>query len=481
MKKTAGTLYVRFLIAGVIILFLDIVGLKVLGAHDHFTTLILAGSIFIINFLTVAGYSLAVVKNEFLLVDEDAPDLAYYLGFSLTVASLAWSFISDVGLASTALANSNLVKGSLAQFGSGLLATLIGLSAKIYISSRQSNLASNPEVLYQTFRKEIRGFENSLMELTTSLTASVTNACRNIDTAASTTANSIEQLSEKLTKAATDISENLSPQHVAIPVQNFAKELLKLKDPSEDLRTALSKLVNTTNTAESSVISFNSSLKNANNSVSEGVKVTNNLSVNQQSLNDISQNSIQLISEQNELNTELNKQLFKTKNSSLKISENFDLVSSASEKLLNRNEQLEESMALFTNSINNTSESILKLRDLTKSFEDSLQSSGDGLNSISTRTAELKQSLDTALDSLNNFASTFNLIPGSIDRSLNSFNALTSSINATSSASDPLRSSLVGLTPPVNGATDAVKNLHQSINKLNQDMELFSKVVKAPS
>ncbi len=147
MKKTAGNIFVRFLGFGIFALLFLIIGVKTFAPHNGSMTLALAGAIFIVNMLVVVGYAFAVIRTESILSEEDAPDLAYYLGFSLTVASLALSFISDVGMASDAAANSTLIKGSLAQFGSGLLATLIGLCAKIFIASKQAHLASNPEIL----------------------------------------------------------------------------------------------------------------------------------------------------------------------------------------------------------------------------------------------------------------------------------------------------------------------------------------------
>ena len=91
-------------------------------------TWLLAISILASNFLAVWGYSAAILRNKDLLADPEAPDLAYYLGFSLTVGALSFSFLADLGLMKVdnlqekASVSSNLVKGSLAQFGSGLLA-----------------------------------------------------------------------------------------------------------------------------------------------------------------------------------------------------------------------------------------------------------------------------------------------------------------------------------------------------------------------
>jgi hypothetical protein len=124
MKNTAGSIFVRFLGVGTFLLLSVIVGLKSHLTQSSLATMVLAGVIFLLNLLVVIGYTIAINRNESMLSEEDAPDLAYYLGFSLTVASLAVSFITDVGLASNAAANSTLVKGSLAQFGWALFQNL---------------------------------------------------------------------------------------------------------------------------------------------------------------------------------------------------------------------------------------------------------------------------------------------------------------------------------------------------------------------
>jgi hypothetical protein len=227
MKKTAGNLFVRFLGFGIFVLFFLIVGIKFFISFSGATTLALAGAIFVVNVVIVLGYTLAVIRTETILLEEDAPDLAYYLGFSLTVASLALSFISDVGMASNAAANSFLIKGSLAQFGSGLLATLIGLCAKIYISSKQAHQASNPEILYQEFRMEIRGFENALNAMASTLDATIKTACLSMTASAESAADSMDKLSARLQISSDSIAEHLTVEKIAHPIAAFSEELLK--------------------------------------------------------------------------------------------------------------------------------------------------------------------------------------------------------------------------------------------------------------
>ena len=146
--QTSGIYFVRYLAFGLIALVLSIVGLKSTEIAGKFTVLFVAGSIFLINIAAVLGYTTAVLKNKALLIEADSPDLAYYLGFCLTVGALSATFITDTLVSQfatmemndrvAATFQSDLIKGSLVQFGTGLTATLIGLCAKIFLAAKQS-------------------------------------------------------------------------------------------------------------------------------------------------------------------------------------------------------------------------------------------------------------------------------------------------------------------------------------------------------
>jgi hypothetical protein len=318
MKKTAGNIFVRFLGFGILALLCLIIGVKTFGSHSGSMTLALAGAIFMVNMFVVVGYAFAVIRTESILSEEDAPDLAYYLGFSLTVASLALSFISDVGMASDAAANSTLIKGSLAQFGSGLLATLIGLCAKIFIASKQAHLASNPEILYQEFRMEIKGFENALSAMASSLDSSIKSACNSINASAESAAESMEKLSERLKVSSDAIAENLTVEKIAKPIAAFSDELLKLQEPAHEFRAEMSTLVGSAVAITKGFADLDTSISNVRQSTIEEIKNIDGLVETKKRLNEASKNSIDLLDEQNTTITETNKQLTKLKNSTAK-------------------------------------------------------------------------------------------------------------------------------------------------------------------
>lgn len=481
MKKTAGNIFVRFLGFGILALLCLIIGVKTFASHNGSMTLALAGAIFIVNMFVVVGYAFAVIRTESILSEEDAPDLAYYLGFSLTVASLALSFISDVGMASDAAANSTLVKGSLAQFGSGLLATLIGLCAKIFIASKQAHLASNPEILYQEFRMEIKGFENALSAMASSLDSSIKSACLSINASAESAAESMEKLSERLKVSSDAIAENLTVEKIAKPIAAFSDELLKLQEPAHEFRAEMSTLVGSAVAITKGFADLDTSISNVRQSTIEEIKNIDGLVETKKRLNEASKNSIDLLDEQNTTITETNKQLTKLKNSTAKTAESYELVGTASDKLVTRSGELEEGLATINRSMLETAQRLAELIALTKDFGSSLKSSGDSVDVLSVRSTAVNAALSGTSNALSEVSSKFNGVPESLDRTLNSLNVLTNSLTATANSTEPLVRSLNNVNAPLNETSESAKSLHLAIAKLNQDVESLSRIIATSS
>ncbi|NDH67268.1 MAG: methyl-accepting chemotaxis protein [Gammaproteobacteria bacterium] len=200
-------------------------------------TLLLALAILFSNFLAVLGYSTAILKREELLADPDAPDLAYYLGFSLTVGALSFSFLADLGAMKNAnpqlqaALRSGLVSGSLAQFGAGLLATLIGLCFKIYLSSQQQRTSKDPTELYNQFRIEVGSFSTMLGDLSNKLSSSIDLASAEIRKSGNLASSSMTEMSETLQRASQVISINITNERIAAPINNFINELESISTP----------------------------------------------------------------------------------------------------------------------------------------------------------------------------------------------------------------------------------------------------------
>ncbi len=481
MKKTAGNIFVRFLGSGIILLLGLILGFKTFTSHSGSSTLALAGAIFIVNMFVVIGYAFAVIRTESILSEEDAPDLAYYLGFSLTVASLALSFISDVGMTSDAAAKSTLIRGSLAQFGSGLLATLIGLCAKIFIASKQAHLASNPEILYQEFRMEIKGFENALSAMASSLDSSIKAACDSINSSAESAAESMEKLSERLKVSSDSIAEHLTVEKIAKPIAAFSDELLKLQEPAHEFRAEMSTLVGSAVAITKGFSDLDTSISNVRQSTIEEIKNIDGLVETKKRLNEASKNSIDLLEEQNTTFAETNKQLTKLKNSTAKTAESYELVGSAADKLVNRTGELEEGLVAINRSMLETAQRLAELIALTKDFGSSLKSSGDSVEVLSVRSTAVNAALSGTSNALSEVSAKFNGIPESLDRTLNSLNVLTNSLTTTANSTEPLVRSMNNVNAPLNETSESAKSLHLAIAKLNQDVESLSRIIATSS
>jgi uncharacterized protein YukE len=241
----SGALFVKFASIGLTALFTSVVFLKYSNIAGAYTAIALGGAIFLINLFSVLGYTLEVLKNPSILAESDSPDLAYYLGFSLTVGALSATFITDtlisqfaslsVNPKDVASVQSDLVKGSLVQFGVGLTATLIGLCSKIYLASKQSVESTEPEELYRKFRNEIFSFQRGMEEVTTSYSQTVSNSTQQLENAITEACTAFENLSQTAKQSSAVIASNINQETIGRPVTEFLDSIRSFKDVSTNL------------------------------------------------------------------------------------------------------------------------------------------------------------------------------------------------------------------------------------------------------
>ena len=268
----SGQLFVRFVTVGLISLFGSVIFLKSSSIAGVYTAVILGLCIFVINLVAVLGYTFAVLKSPQVLAESDSPDLAYYLGFCLTVGALSATFITDTLLSQFASINSigrdvaqlqtDLIKGSLIQFGVGLTATLIGLCAKIYLASKQSSESLEPEELYRNFRVEINTFEKEMRLITDSYTKTVEDSVSRLKTSVSDTCNSFDKLREVASKSNDLIASNISHDNITLPINEFIESIDGFKGISESLVAMKSSV----ESADESIKSMQSSTQELSNS-----------------------------------------------------------------------------------------------------------------------------------------------------------------------------------------------------------------------
>lgn len=227
VRKSSGALFVRYISFGLIAMFSAIAILK-FGNYFHEKTAIALGAIvFGINLFTVLGYVYAVLSDENLLTESDSPDLAYYLGFSLTVGALSATFIVDtlIGQQATAEAKSELVKNSLLQFGIGLTATLIGLCGKIYLSSQQNSNQTEPEELIRSFRFQLNEYQTAIQESTVQFTETLKNSTAQLTESVGKAMSSFEFLNETIVTTNNNIIGNLGSDKFQQAITDFSKSV----------------------------------------------------------------------------------------------------------------------------------------------------------------------------------------------------------------------------------------------------------------
>jgi len=235
-KNSSGTLFVKYITIGLIAIFSAIGLLKFSNIFSTNTSIVLGASILIINLFTVLGYAYAVLGDENLLAESDSPDLAYYLGFSLTVGALSATFIVDtlIGQQATAETKSDLIKNSLLQFGIGLTATLIGLCAKIYLSSKQNIEQTEPAELLRNFRQELNFFKNEMQSASSEFANVLGESSKQLADSALKTMKSFQILNETISKTNEEITNKIGSDSFTKTIDSFSTSIRDLSEVSKD-------------------------------------------------------------------------------------------------------------------------------------------------------------------------------------------------------------------------------------------------------
>lgn len=225
-SNSAAKLFVRYLLIGLAITILAVVTVKLgIGTSyvlPKYQPITIASAIVLINLIVIFGYAKAVLRDKALLYEIDSADYAYYLGFSLTVATLSIIFFSSaiedvfrqvVGgdAAATAKQSGDTVKNSLAQFAAGLTATFIGLSTRIYLSSLQNIGQREPEELLMSMREEISTFNEVFRKEAAEYAQTMRNE-------ASQYSETVKESNKLLKKAASDMTKS-----AALLAEDFKK------------------------------------------------------------------------------------------------------------------------------------------------------------------------------------------------------------------------------------------------------------------
>ena len=449
-----------------------------LRSQHHEVTWILALAILCSNFLAVLFYSMAILRREELLADPDAPDLAYYLGFSLTVGALSFSFLADLGALNAAnkeaqaLLRSGLVSGSLAQFGAGLLATLIGLCFKIYLSAQQQRTSTDPTMLYNQFRTEVGSFSNMLRDLSSNLSSSIELASAEIKRSGNLASIAMTDMSDTLQRASQVIAINITNERISTPINRFIDELESISSPLKIANQALSEFTTETNGAKIAIKSAASEYLAASQLVRQSAL----------SIDAVSKSVLALNPELEELNIKLGEFLsscFSGTESLKVLTQNANLAalefSISTTKLQEFNPvvaQSIEKLKILTGDISQLNQNLTPLNAAISELIKGATNANNSSNEFSTNlivTSEHTKNLVERVDGLS-LACT---------NSLTALQELQKATIASVSQTNEYTQSLQGSGAAVGSATTNMTLFAQSIGNANNDMNSFLKELAA--
>lgn len=273
---SSGGVFVKHFFLGITSIALSIffISTNPIFGKDISLPLIKAGFIFFINLIIVGSFTQKIISNPQLLSEEDSPDHAYYLGFCLTLASLALIFFAD------AIANQNikdvalkadLVRGALTQFAAGLLATLLGLSARIYISSLQNLKQAEPTQLLEDLKQNVRDFTSDLAESRNFHTEAITNSVKKLTQTLAKMEQSAESLSVTFEQTSVNLEQSLASSSISFQAAQFLDSLKELnsetKTQSLSFTDNLKDLSGNTSAMTDDMANTTSKLREINNTI----------------------------------------------------------------------------------------------------------------------------------------------------------------------------------------------------------------------
>jgi len=250
----------------------------------------LGATVFLINAFTILGYTISVKNADNFYSDEEADDLAYYLGFILTICALASIFIMDALQAKpvSAKEQSDLIKHALFQFGIGLTATMIGLCARIYLNSAQqehsNQTAQNPQKtfanVYRALSGEVRALKQEMQDFNKSLGQNLSDLAKNFNMSQKSMLDATKKCTDGLENSANKLksfAENLQESFdgVAIALTNTKEKILKnlndksLSQSADEFSTLLDNLKGVTKDFAATEKSFVISFKNIENATGD--------------------------------------------------------------------------------------------------------------------------------------------------------------------------------------------------------------------
>ncbi len=463
-RTTPGKLFVVYLSFGLSLLVISIFAGRALIAQSQAQKIFLTSAILAVNLITVILYTAAILRDRRLKADQDAPDMAYYLGFSLTVGALALSFLGDLVSSQSsgtgvdgAIASANLVSNALGQFGAGLLATLFGLCAKIYLGSQQSQEFSDPDALYQQFRSEISSFRQTLDSAALDLASGVQASCETIRASGEVAAIAMNSLAKELSEAQLRISTEANPGRISSSVQEFIEELEKLKKPTTSLTSDVTLLCTSLNQTQAAFGEMLNSAKELS------TQFASNLQISQAHDSALKQSTLaveMLVEQQHSLHEELlsvHKLMAKLGKGVSELAQNLPQVTTNLSQVGLQAAPLSQGLGEMTSAL------VGPLKQF-GAINSSLSELAEKVQLLKEATAELTEMNSKGGISARSFHTSIEALESRVSSATNTFERLMTTFDNEQAQALQMSQNLVNLTISLKGVTDEISRLQESTN-----------------
>lgn len=477
--KTAGQVFVKLLIVGIILLIAGVLFGRLSNLDGKTESMFLASYIIIITLIVIGGYTFAIATDSQRLGDLDAPDLAYYLGFSLTVAALAITFLVDIFAAhSTSVqGQGDLIKRSLSQFGAGLLATLVGLNAKIYLTSKQSNKFPEEPVIYNQFRYEIGEFRSLMLYVSNELKSQTERFAQQTISSTDLISQSINKFSEQVNKSSQILAEQLNTEKISAPILNFINELNTIHLPVTDLKKSISNLEADINNSKNGFSKFSEAISKSNIQfelstakhqllekaivqIKETFLAFNNTIIETKTKTDETIESLKSIST---ASLRYSKNITKADEAVVKITDSTVNSTAVLESFSNSTKSIIEKQRVFEEVLSQLQKTLVKENEILEVFDKNLKSINSQIentnNLIVNNNSELNKNTKILIDLNNNIQNFSNILTPTNNQ-----------LKTTLEIIEYSNKDLKNLSSEVNIVINAIKQLNNSVNTLKNDL-----------
>jgi len=450
-----------FLLTGCIALLLAVMVPR--WMNHEYGRVIAALLVLVITSVLIWSYTLIVSAKGGPLLTQDAADYAYYLGFSLTVFALVVIFMTD-GVALLLEGNRAAkisLENILVQFGAGLMATFMGVVARIKLLDRLAELDVPTEDSLRQFRWEMSNLVSTLRDQNSLYTTAITGEIKKLS------ASFTEENGKYVTTLGSEIARlvaTLNEQNAGY-VRGIGSAVSDLKGEIDGLKTVTG--------------SVGQSLKRAATAIAKAVD-TSALEEKVQGLSDALNRSLQLLTSASESIrqhidelTIKTKELAQTIDATMGSMEAFarnmggigNAASASTTAITNYNENLETSsatIASFSNGIVELTGNVARFTSAIATIAHSLETlskGGDGANSALLTLTQTGETASIALEKLPEMLTDFKNV---MHDALTATQQVNSSLNELSATAGSAASQVGAISPRTGDLVASLESLRRA-------------------